>query len=72
MGTATELMKNLAEVGYQDSESSSALSGSLRKLSPHLRKVGVDVRFLKSKGKARTIGVTCASSASSSSCDGGE
>ena len=54
-GTATELMKLLAEVGYQDSESSSALSGSLRKSAPHLRKVGVDVRFLKRTAKTRTI-----------------
>ena len=71
-GTATELMKLLAEVGYQEAESSSALSGSLRKSAPHLRKVGVDVRFLNRKAKTCTIHVTWSSSASSASRDDGE
>jgi hypothetical protein len=41
-GTATELMEVLAGVGYLGSESSSALSGSLRKVAPHLRKVSAN------------------------------
>jgi hypothetical protein len=66
-GTATELREVLVAVGYSDTEqSSSALSGNLRKVAPHLRTVGVDVRFLPRRAKARIIHITWVASSPSS------
>ena len=62
-GTATELLSDLAEEPGATSKTwpnnARSLSGRLRRASPHLRKIGIQILFIKEgRGRTRKIHIT--------------